>query len=381
MKYVMLVLKNLTRSKRRTLLTIFSIAVSLFIFSALVSLPTVASEVLSDTASSVRISTHNKAGLAYSMPEAYKQRIAAVPHVVAVTPESWFGGIYHEVTDQFPNLAVDPDTAETMWPDWGVSKESWKKFETLRTACLVGTATMKRFHLHVGQQIMLRGTIYPFNVTLQIVGVMQQSNAPPNFLIFRRDYLEEARGRPGVVDNFWVMVDRSENVPQAIKAIDEGFANSTAETRSESEAAFIGSFMDNFRTFFRLAEILGVIVVITIGLVAANTAAMSIRERRGEIAVMRSMGFPSRTILSLLLSESLVIGLLGGIIGCGAAFAVLKIFSIGSPALGPITDIQMPPEILAATLVVAALIGLLSAWIPARAAARMNIVDALRMVA
>ena len=166
-----------------------------------------------------------------------------------------------------------------------------------------------------------------------------------------------------------------------IAALDEGFANSSAETRSESEAAFIGSFMNNFRMFFRLAEILGFIVVLTIGLVAANTAAMSIRERRGEIAVMRSIGFPSNTILSLLLSESLIIGLLGGILGCGAAFIVLKLFAVGSPVLGPLSEIRMPLSILIETLLVAALIGLLSAWVPARTAARQNIVDALRMVA
>ncbi len=381
MKYVALVLKNLTRSRRRTILTIFSIAVSLFIFSALVSLPAVANQVLADSASSERIVCHNKAGLAYAMPEAYKQRIAATPHVVAVTPESWFGGVYHEVSDQFPNLAVDPDTAEAMWPDWGVSKEAWKKFETLRTACLVGPGTMKRFHLHVGQQIILRGTMYPLNLTLDIVGVMRGGSAPPNFLIFRRDYLEEAAGRPGLVDVYWVRVDSSVDVPRVITALDKEFANSSAETRSESETAFIGSFMDNFRTFFRLAEILGFIVVLTIGLVAANTAAMSIRERRAEIAVMRSIGFPSGTILGLLLSESLIIGLAGGIIGCGAAFIVLKIFTVGAVALGPLSDIRMAPSILAETLVVAALIGLASAWVPARAAARQNIVDALRMVA
>ena len=109
---------------------------------------------------------------------------------------------------------------------------------------------MKRFNLHEGQQIMLRGTVYPFNVTLDIVGVMHGGNAPTNFLIFRRDYLDEAAGRPGFVDNYWVRVDKSENVPQVIAALDEGFANSSAETRSESEAAFIGSFMNNYRMFF-----------------------------------------------------------------------------------------------------------------------------------
>lgn len=379
MKYTALVLKNLVRSKRRTILTVLSIAVSLFIFSALVSVPTAARQILSDTASSTRIATHNKAGLAYAIPVAYKQRIETMPHVEVVLAESWFGGVYHEVWDQFPNLAVDPEQADLMWPDYGISKEQFEQFKKIRTACLVGGETMKRFHLHLGQQIQLRGTLYPFNVTLNIVGTFS-GKAPPNFLLFRRDYLEEAAGRPGFVDLMWVKVDKPDNVPQVIAAIDEGFANSSAETLSESEAAFTGSFMDQYRTFFRMAEVLGFVVVLMIGLVAANTAAMSIRERRGEIAVMRSIGFPSRTILSMLLAESILIGLAGGIIGCGSAYIVLKVFSVGGGA-GPLSTIRMQPAILAETLVVAALIGLFSALVPARSAARRNIIDALRTVA
>jgi putative ABC transport system permease protein len=379
MKYTALVFKNLVRSKRRTFLTVLSIAVSLFIFSALVSIPTVANEILGNTASSTRVATHNKAGLAYSIPVAYKQRIMAVRHVEVVVPESWFGGVYHEVYDQFPNLAADPEEVDKMWPDWGISAEQFAQFKKIRTAALVGGDTMKRFHLRVGQQIQLKGTLYPFNVTLQIVGTIG-GKAPPDFLLFRRDYLEEAAGRPGIVDNIWVKVDKPENVPQVIAAIDEGFANSSAETISESEAAFIGSFMEQYRTFFRMAELLGFIVVLTIGLVAANTAAMSIRERRGEIAVMRSMGFPARTILSLLLAESLLIGLIGGVIGCGSAYILLKAFSVGNMG-GPLGAIRMPPVVLAETLVVAALIGLFSAMVPASSAARRNIVDALRTVA
>ena len=172
--------------------------------------------------------------------------------------------------------------------------------------------------------------------------------------------------------------DKSENVPQLIAAIDEQFANSSAETQSESEAAFIGSFMRQYKMMFTLFEVLGFIVVVTVGLVAANTSAMSIRERRGEIAVMRSMGFPSRVILSTLLAESLVIGLIGGLLGCGAAFLALKIFA--GPKMGMLS-IRMPPVVLVETLIAAAIIGFVSAWIPARSASRMNIVEALRMVA
>lgn len=377
MKYLGLIFKNLFRNKRRTALTVFSIGVSLFIFSALISLPTVANEVLADTASSSRIITHNKSGLTYSVPLAYRQKIAVMPHVIATSSMSWFGGILHDVNDQFPNMAMDHDQADILFPDWGLTPEQWEQFKKLRTACVVGSDTMKRFNLHVGQQIILKGTLYPFNVTLNIVGEMT-GRTQRTFLYFHRDYLEEAAGRPGFVSNIWVAADRSGNVPQLISAIDEQFANSSAETQSESEAAWIGGFMRQYRAMFSLFEFLGVIIVVTVGLVAANTSAMSIRERRGEIAVMRSLGFPSGTILSTLLAESLLVGLIGGLFGCGAAFLVLRIFS--SPRFGMLA-IRMPNFVLAETLIAAALIGVLSAWIPARSAAKMNIVEALRLVA
>jgi putative ABC transport system permease protein len=380
MKWFVLILKNLRRNRRRSILTVLSITVSLFIFCALASVPVVANQILADSASSLRVACHNKAGLAYEMPQAYKRAIAGTPHVVAVVPESWFGGVYHDVKDQFPNLAVDPEQIEVMWPDWGISKETADQFRELRTACLVGPATMKRFNWHVGQQIMLRGTIYQFNLALNIVGVLS-GKAPPSFLLFRRDYLEEAAGEPGFVDNYWVRVDQSSSVPKVIAALDARFANSSAETLSESEAAFIGDFVQNYRLFFQLAEMLGFIVVVTIGLVAANTAAMSIRERRAEIAVMRAMGFPSRAILSMIIAESVSMALLGGILGCGAAYATFKLFSIGTGAVGPLSTIHVSPQIVGETIVLALLLGIVSAFVPAYSAARRNIVDALRLVA
>jgi len=300
--------------------------------------------------------------------------------VVAVVPESWFGGIYREVKDQFPNLAVDPEQIDVMWPDWGMSKEAVEQFKELRTACLVGPATMKRFNWHVGQQIMLRGTIYHFNLALNIVGTLG-GKAPPSFLFFRRDYLEEAAGEPGFVDNYWVRVDQSSSVPKVITALDARFANSSAETLSESEAAYISGFIKNYRLFFKLAEVLGFIVVVTIGLVAANTAAMSIRERRGEIAVMRAMGFPARVILVIVVAESVLMALLGGLLGCGAAYLTFKLFQIGTDAMGPLSGIHVSPPIIGETMVLAVLLGIVSAFVPAYAAARRNIVDALRLVA
>jgi putative ABC transport system permease protein len=379
MKYARLVLNNLMRNRSRTALTVLSVAVSLFIFSALASLPTVANQILSQSASSVRIVCHNKAGLVYPLPEAYKQRIASTPHVEAVVAQSWFGGIYDEPSDQFPNFAFDHERVDEVWPEW-FTKRGAAEFKRLRTACLVGRSLMRKFRWHVGQQIMLRGTVYPFNVTLNIVGVLG-AKAPPNFLVFRRDYLEELLGRKGIVNNFWVKVDKPSSVSIVIASLDETFANSDAETQSESESAFLNSFLSNYRTLFKLAEILGLIVVATIGLVAANTAAMSIRERRVEIAVMRSMGFTGPLVLALLLAESAIIGVVGGVLGCVGAYVILKVIAVSSPALGPLGTIRMPATIVGEGLGLAALIGLFSGYVPASFAIRRRIADALRTVA
>jgi putative ABC transport system permease protein len=379
MKYSALVLKNLFRSTRRTVLTVLSIAVSLFVFSALLSLPSVANQVLADTASSVRIACHTKMGIAYPLPEADKVRIAATPHVVAVTPSNYYQAIYHDATDQIPAIAADPERVDVMWPDWGFSEGSVERFKQQRTAALAAEGTMRHYHLRVGQVIQLRGTTYPYNVALTIVGTIARGPAP-SFLLFHRDYLEELGGRPGIVDNFWVRADQSAAVPQVIASLNAAFANSSAETQCDTEAAFIGGFVGRIRVFFTLAKILGLIVVITIGLVALNTAAMSIRERRNEIAVMRSIGFPAGSILTLLVSESLLVAVIGAIIGCGSAFLLLRVFAVSSGALGPFGAVHMPATVLLEATGAALVIGIASAYWPARAASRRTIADALRVV-
>src|SRR2546423_10171382 len=164
-KYLTLIFKNLLRSKRRNVLTVLSIAVSLFIFAVLVSLPTFANQMLADTTSSVRIISRTKMGLGYPLPVAYKPKIAAIPHVVAVAPLVIYGGIYHEVSDQFPSVGTEAKEID-MGSDWGLTGADG--VQKIKTPCLVGQGTMRRLNLHVGQPIQLRGTLYPFNVTLTI---------------------------------------------------------------------------------------------------------------------------------------------------------------------------------------------------------------------
>ncbi|MGO9451610.1 MAG: ABC transporter permease [Candidatus Binataceae bacterium] len=237
MKFLRLILRNVVRSRRRTILTILSIAVSMFIFAALFALPSFVDEVIASSASDPRLVCHGKAGLSYSLPESYARRIAAMPHVVGVDLWNWFGGIYHLPSDQFPNIAVDQNQVETVWPDWRVSRESVDAFQRERTAAIVGLDTMQRFGFHLGQQITLRDSVYARSLQFKIVGTLGKGTMP-TMLIFRRDYLQEAIGRTGRADFIWIRADKLESMPDLAHAIDSEFANSSDPTLTESEKSF-----------------------------------------------------------------------------------------------------------------------------------------------
>jgi putative ABC transport system permease protein len=375
-KYVPFLIKNLLRNRRRAMLTVSSIAASLLIFSALMSAPTVIRRILAQESSSLRIVTQNKAGIFYSLPATYKRRIAMTPHVLAVSGEDIFGGVYRNPAEQLPTVAVDPDAIEDMWPEWSVPRETLAEFLKSRSACLIGKHTARRYGWRLGDRIMIKGLIMPIQVTLDIVGVLAGRSAPDDAIIFRLDYLDELMGHPNRVNFFWVKVDGSESIPIVIGALDEMFENSTASTESESEISFIGQFLAGYRSFLKLSEILGLIVIVSMGLVAANTAAMSIRERRREVAVMRSMGFSSNALLAMLLGESVILSTAGGLIGCATAYLVLK---FGLPAFN-LNTIPMLPRLIVYGTGVAATMGIVCALIPALSTARGNIVESLRKV-
>jgi len=353
-----------------------SIAASLFVFSALMSAPAVVRRILAQESSSLRIVTHNKAGIFYSLPATYKRRIAMTPHVLAVSGEDIFGGVYRDPAEQLPAVAVDADAIADMWPEWKVSRETLAQFVKARSACLIGRHTARRYGWRLGDRIVIKGLIMPIQVTLDIVGVLPGNSAPEDAIVFRLDYLDELMGNPNRINFFWVKVDSSEAIPIVIGALDEMFENSTASTESESEISFIGQFLAAYRSFLKLSEILGLIVIVSMGLVAANTAAMSIRERRREVAVMRSMGFTSNALLAMLLGESVVLSTVGGLVGCATAYLVLK---FGLPAFN-VNTIPMLPRLIVYGTAVAATMGIVCAMIPALSTARGNIVESLRKV-
>src|ERR1700687_3162441 len=381
MNYLSLVLRNLTRNKRRTILTTLSITVSVFIFASLISLPGLINQVLRDRANSLRLITHSKASLLYMLPESYRRRIETVPHVEAVAAYSVFLATYRDPTEQLGVLAVDDDHIHDIFPDWDLSAEAEHEFQSMRTAALVATNLMKVYRWKVGQTIMLRGTMYPVDLQLTIVGVLSEAGAGPR-IIFRRDYMEELLGSPGTANLFWVKVDSSRSAPEVIAAIDEMFANSPNETATETEVALIKSQEGgNLGLLLNGAKFLAAIVIFTIALVAANTAAMAVRERRHEMAVMRAIGFTRGSIIWRVLAEGLAIGVTGGALGCGLAYLGFNLLPHVAAALGPLAyALILSRRIVAYSFMIAALIGGASAFIPATLAPRHAISEELRAV-
>ena len=375
MKYARLVLRNLSRNLRRTTLTIFAIALAVFTYATLSGLPYIVSHLASGPASARRIVAMNKSGFFYSLPAAYRRKIQAVPHVEAVSAMSYFGGVYQSPSDQLGS-AVDADAAPALWPDWGIAGSTAEQFQRVRTACLVPAAMMRKYRWKIGQRIILKGTAYPVDADLIIVGTLGE-HAPPDALIFRRDYLDELLGAVGRVNVYFAMVDREDSIPAVTATIDETFANSSAETTSTSETGWMASVFD-FRTLLLILSTVAAAVVVAMSLIALNTMVMAMRERRSEIAVMRAVGFGPGLIVALTLCESTAIGLVGGVAGCVTAFAMAKLIPGSMLPLGPVDLFAiLPPAVLARAMTLAVLIGVVAGSIPAASFARRGIVESI----
>jgi putative ABC transport system permease protein len=379
-----LIRRNLGRNRVRTLLTTLAVGFSIFLVCAVMTLPSVRDSILNRSANVLRLSIHHKAGLTYMLPLAYVQRVRVLPHVVGVNHWSWYGGMYKEPKDLFPNFAIDPETVGEVWPDYGWDPTVLEAFKHTRNGALVGARTMKKFNWKVGDEVALRGGVFPVNLTFKIIGEIP-SPGNPVVLWFPRQYLEEAMqpyGGFGKIGMLWVRVDRPENMNTVMAAIDDLFRNSEAETASETERSFFANFLSSFDGLINVIMIVGFLVVAAIVLIAANTAAMSVRERIGEVAVLKTIGFRRRTVFVLLLSEGVLIAIVGGVIGAVPAYLILNAGnSSWSPFLGPLGMFIMPISVMIQGLFLALLVGFLSGIIPARGAAQLNVATALRQIA
>ena len=381
MKFLRLIIKNVGRNKRRTVLTILSVAVSVFLLATMQAVIAALGGISELTGGEYRVIVRRNTSIADSMPEAYRQKIEQVPGVVATCPSNWFGGIYKEDKPQymFAQFFVDPKTLFDVQFESEISAEEKAAFQRERTAAVVGKKLADKYGWKLGDVIELKGAIYPLDVRLTIRGIY--TGPHDTSFYFHRDYVEEAFGSPGNVGQYRVRIDSPDNAARVMEQIDSMFKNSAAPTKTETEAAFAASFVSMLGNVKGLITGVGLIVVFTITLIGANTMAMSARERFTEVAVMKALGFRPSTILTLLLSEAVLIALFGGVLAVLAALVFYQFVGLGDMLAIFLQNFKIGVDTIAIALGASALIGLVSGGIPAWNAARIRIVDGLRRVA
>lgn len=376
--------KNVFRNKRRTLLTVLSIAFPLLLLSFLMSLwrAFYADDLRSDE-SNQRLIVRHKVSLANLIPVSYRDKIRQVPGVTHVVPFNWFGGVYKDTTQKnfFARFGTDPDEFFEVYPELSLpadQAEAWKKD---RAGAVADVELAKKYGWKVGDRIVLVGDIYPTTLELTLRG-LYTSKIPNNSLYFNWKYVEEgvpfAKGQAGM---FGVMVDSPKDVNQVSQAVDATFANAPEPTRTETEKAFGLSFLAMLGNIKAFILIISSATVFTILLVSGNTMAMSIRERTREVAVLKTLGFTRGKILGLFIGEAIAVSAVGGLMGTLIALLLLS-GATHAPQGGNLFVIALHEWKFTAPTAwgIAILAGLLSSAIPAYGASRTGIVEGLRHI-
>jgi putative ABC transport system permease protein len=379
MKYLRLIWANLKRKKVRTTLTIGSFVVALFLYALLVTIK-VALAGNAGAAGVDRLSIINKISLIMPLPFSYRERLVAMPGVSGVTYATWFGGVYQDEKNFFPQFAVDKDTWFQVYAEYKLSPEARQAFLADRQACLVGRNLAKRFGFKPGDRLPLKGTIWPGTWEFNVAGIYDpaEPDVDTTGMLFRFDYLEERRpfGK-GTVGWYVIKLANRDDAVAVSKAIDAAFANSPYETLTQTEQAFAASFAKQVGNIELLAMAIGSVVFFTLLLVAGNTMAIAVRERTGEIAVLKTIGYSDKGVLALVLAESLAVAGQGGIIGLALAMVVIPGLGKALPMMG---TLALPPATLLGGLALALAVGVAAGIVPAVMAMRLKVVDALRRV-
>ena len=383
MKFLGLVLKSAKRSKRRTLLTVMSVAIAVFLFAALRAVLD-GFNAGAEAASSTRVVTIRSTSLMFQMPISHLETIKSIPGVQDVTYASWFGGIYKDPKNFFGQFAVDPEGYLRMYPEIQLTPEERKAFLDDRTGCIIGDGLARIYGFKVGDKITLQVGIplygqRDYDFTVRAIYRSGGAAVDNQSMMFHWKYADERSMLKGQIGWYVTQIANPDQAPQIMRAIDEKFANSPYETKTDTERAFQTSFVSMFGNLNLLLGSIALAVVITTLFVAANTMAMSVRERTTEIAVMRTLGFPSATIFLLVAGEGLLMATVGGILGIAAARTIVNPRFLNAGGFIPEIGVNNTNVLVALALSVA--IGVLAGLIPATMASRLKIVDALRRVA
>jgi putative ABC transport system permease protein len=367
------------RNLRRTILTTLAVACATLVFCVVMVLPYITQRIVEVADATPRLVVMNKSAMRYGLPESYSSKVAKMDDVVAVNRMTWFGGIYDDPKHTVQSVAIDVDTMDETWPEDAFSDGAVARLKEHRNGAVVGIASMHRFGWRVGQNVILRSQIYPVKLPFIIVGTYTGGSNPAVFM-FRRDYLDEALHDTTRVDMLWVRCANTSVTSRIAGEIDTTFRNSGAETETDTEKAFLTTYLVRFQSVGYIVQALGLCAVFAIALAVLNACSMTLRERRGEIAVMRTVGFSNSQIIASFMSEAFAMALVGGIIGTTASAAIFDIARGTVPALGPALIYGMPHPVLIGGLVMALMVGGVAALVPTLTSLRLPVYQALRQV-
>ena len=383
MRYLRLVFANLGRRKLRTVLTGLSIAVAFVLFGFLAAVRVAFNQGV-EVAGLDRLVVRHKVSIIQLLPESYGPRMARVDGVDLVAHATWFGGVYQKPANFFPQIPVEPEPFLEMFPEYLLDDDERQAFLTTRTGAIVGRVTADRFGFKVGDRIPIQATIWTkkdgsSTWELDLVGIYEgaEKGTDTSQLFFRYDHFQEARAfGDGLVGWYYVRIAEPERAAEIAEAIDREFANSPHETKAEPEGAFLQGFAQQIGNIAAIITAILAAVFFTILLVAGNTMAQTVRERIGELAVLKAIGFSDRGVLGLVLAESCLLASVGGFLGLGLAWLLITVK--GDPTGGalPIFFLPMRDLFLGAGLVLA--VGLAAGILPSLQARRLRIADALR---
>jgi len=382
-KFRQLIFANLFRKKVRLILTIGSFAVALFLFSFLAVVKGAFGRG-ADIAGADRLVIINRTSIIQPLPLSYRDKILRIPGVKAITHNNWFGGVYQDEKNFFPQFAIDIENQRKVLPELKVPDDQWANFVKDRQGAIAGAKTAARFHWKIGDRIPIKTTIFgganTWEFNLDGIYHSDTVGGDESQFWFQWDAFEE-----GVPKSFkdhvgWYVlrIDNPDDAPRIAKAIDSMFANSDFETKTETESAFAAGWVKQFGNIEFLILTIGAVVFFTLLLVTGNTMAISVRERIGELATLKAIGFGDRTILFFVLAESLTISLVGGLIGLGLAALAIPVLAAALNGLLP--TLILSPAILSVGLGTALLVGIISGLLPGIGAMRMRVVNALRRV-
>ena len=383
MKFLHLILANLSRKKMRTILTVGSFAVALFLFAFLAVVKGAFGRG-ADIAGADRLVIINRISIIQPLPLSYRDQILRIPGVKSITHNNWFGGVYQDEKNFFPQFVIDPENQRQVMSELIVPDDQWQKFVADREGAIVGARTAQRFGWKIGDRVPIKNVSYGTSGTWEfnIDGIYHSAHTggDETQFWFQWDYFEERVPERFKGNTGWYVLrlDNPDDAPRVAKAIDDTFTNSSYETKTETESAFAAGWVKQFGNIEFLILSIGVVVFFTLLLITGNTMAIAVRERVGELAVLKAIGFSDFSILVLVLAEALLIALLGGILGLG--LAILAVPVLGNALNGLLPELVLSPAILSLGLATALLIGAAGGILPGVGAMRMRVVNALRRV-